>query len=80
MDTFEFRCWIPNLTSRIYHISKFGLKYSILHFKMNKTIKFERIFFSLEPFLESLEDVHVNNYGIKNKPGFKDAILERELK
>ena len=27
---------------------------------MDKTIKFERIFFSLETFLESLEDVHVN--------------------
>ena len=27
---------------------------------MNKTKKFEHIYFSLEPFLESLQDVHVN--------------------
>ena len=56
--------------NRVYRISntpgtkfvKFDLRWrSILHFKMYKTIKFERIFFSLEPFLESLQDVHVNN-------------------
>ena len=54
--------------NRVYRISntpgtkfvKYGLRCSILHFKLNKTIKFERIFFSLEPFLESLQDVHVN--------------------
>ena len=38
---------------------KLGLKCSFLHFEMDKTIKFERIFFSLEPFLESLQEVHV---------------------
>ena len=38
---------------------KFGLKCSILNIKMNKIIKFERLYFLLEPFLESLQDVHV---------------------
>ena len=32
---------------------------NILHFKINKTIKYECILFPLEPFLESVEDVHV---------------------
>ena len=58
--------------NRVYRISntpgtkslKFGLKCSILHFKMDKTIKFERTFFfqffSLKTFLESVQDIHVN--------------------
>ena len=29
---------------------------------MDKTIKFERIFFSLETFLECLQEIHVNFY------------------
>ena len=37
-----------------------AMKCSILHFEMDKTIKFERIFFSLEPFLKSLPEIHVN--------------------
>ena len=37
---------------------KSGLKRSILQFKTNKAIKFERIYI-FEPFRESLEDVHV---------------------
>ena len=40
---------------------KFGLKCPILHFKMDKTIRFERIFFSLETFLESLQEIHVKD-------------------
>ena len=43
-------------------IMKFGLKCFILHFKMDKTIKTikcERIFFLLETFLESLQEIHV---------------------
>ena len=39
---------------------KFGLKCPILHFKMDKTIKFEHIFFSLETFLGSLQQINVN--------------------
>ena len=40
---------------------KFGLKCPILHFEMDKTIKFERIFFSLEHFLESLQEIRVKD-------------------
>ena len=41
---------------------KFGLKCPILHFKMDKTIGFKRIFFSLETFLESLQEIHVKKF------------------
>ena len=37
---------------------------------MNKTIKLERIFFSLEPFLESLQESHVN-YAENVSPDFE---------
>ena len=39
---------------------KFGLKCSNLHFKKNKTIKFEPTWDWLEPSLESLQRIHVN--------------------
>ena len=56
--------------NRVYRISntpgtkimKFGMKCFILHFKMEKTIKFECIFFSLETFLESLQQINVKQY------------------
>ena len=38
---------------------KFGLKCSNLHFKKNKTIKFEPTWVWLEPSLESLQRIHV---------------------
>ena len=41
---------------------KFGLTCSILHFKMDKIIKFESIWNPLEPFLESLQEIHVNEF------------------
>ena len=54
---------------RVYRISntpgtklmKFGLKCSNLHFKKNKTIKFEPTWDWLEPSLESLQRIHVNS-------------------
>ena len=54
--------------NRVYRISntpgtkftKLGLKYSYLHFKKNKTIKFEPTWDWLEPSLEALQRIHVN--------------------
>ena len=59
------------IINKIYHISntpgtkfmKFGLKYSNLHFKKYKIIKFEPTWDWLEPSLESLQRIHVKYCG-----------------
>ena len=57
-----------------------------MHFKLYKTIKFERIFFSLEPFLESLQGIRVkyNSFSIPitsttAKPNVSSKSLEEDF-
>ena len=65
--------------NRIYRISntpgtkfiKYGLKCSILHFKLDKTIKFERIFFHLSLFLNPYRKFVLKTIFIRLKWQFK---------
>ena len=53
------------------------MKCSNLHFKKNKTIKFEPTRDWLEPFLESLQRIHLNRSGVKKNSRFNFFYVSR---
>ena len=55
-----------NSKPHVIKFTEFDLKCSILHFKLNKIIKFELMYMKMtRAFFESLEEIHLNYLEIK---------------